>query len=243
MLRKSKNRKVSRRNLFMKILISATGPSLDSEVDPRFGRCQYFIVVDLEDMSFEALPNTNLGQGSGVGIQSAKVVADQGAGAVITGNIGPNAQDVLSEVGVDVITGVSGTVREAAQQYKTGELQLSHQPNAQNVSVPRGGAKQSLSPRPSQAPNIGSGIGRGMGMGRGMGGGRGMKCGCGLGGGRSLRTGRGMGRAPYTPTAMTSSGEMTREDELACLHEDARVLREQMEAIERRIKELEKKKP
>lgn len=227
----------------MKIVISATGPSLDAEVDPRFGRCQYFIVVDLDDMSFEALPNTNLAQGSGVGIQSAKMVADQGASAVLTGNIGPNAQDVLSEVGVDVITGVSGTVREKAQQYKNGELRPSNQPNAQNVSGPQAGANQSLSPRPKQAPNMGSGMGRGMGIGRGMGGGRGMKCGCGIGGGRSVRMGRGMGRAPYAPTAMTSSREMTREDELVHLKEDARMLREQMEAIERRIKELQNEKP
>jgi predicted Fe-Mo cluster-binding NifX family protein len=221
----------------MKIVISSTGPRLDSEVDPRFGRCQYFIIVDLDDMSFEALPNTNLAQGSGVGIQSAKLVADQGANAVLTGNIGPKAQDVLAEVGVDVITGVSGTVRENAQQYKNGKLQPSNQPDAQNVSGPQAGANQSLSPRPKQAPNIGSG------MGRGMGGGRGMRCGYGIGGGRSLRTGRGMGRALYAPTAMTSLGDMTKEDELAHLKEDARMLRQEMQAIERRIREIEDEKP
>ena len=127
----------------MKIVISSTGPSLDSEVDPRFGRCQYFMVVDLDDMSFEALPNENLAQGSGVGIQAAKLVADRGAKAVLTGNIGPNAQDVLAEVGVDVIAGISGTVREKAQQYKNGDLQPSNRPDAQVIPDRRNDANQS----------------------------------------------------------------------------------------------------
>lgn len=223
----------------MKIVISSTGPSLDSEVDPRFGRCQYFMIVDLDDMSFQALPNKNLAQGSGVGIQSAKLVADQGAKAVLTGNIGPNAQDVLAEVGVDVITGISGTVREKAQQYKNGGLQPSNQPNARIVPGLQADIGQSLSPRPRQAQKTSSGLPRGMGMGRGMGGGRGMRCGCGMGGGRGMRPGRGMGGALPAPTAMTSLGETTGEDELACLKKDARMLREEMQTIERRIKELE----
>lgn len=139
----------------MKIAVSATGPNLESEVDPRFGRCQYFIVVDLDDMSFEALPNTNLAQGSGVGIQSAKVVADRGARAVLTGNIGPNARDVLSEVGVDVITGVSGTVGETARQYKQGRLADS-------------GAGRRMGYRPGMGRGRGCGRGMGRGIGRGM---------------------------------------------------------------------------
>jgi len=223
----------------MKIVISSTGPSLDSEVDPRFGRCQYFMIIDLDDMSFEALPNKNLAQGSGVGIQSAKLVADRGAKAVLTGNIGPNAQDVLAEIGVDVITGVSGTVGEKAQQYANGKLQPTSQPNARVTPVLQADANQSRRPRAQQTPNTGPGMGRGMGMG----GGRGMGCGCGKGGGRGMGMGRGMGRALSAPTAMTSLGEMTGKDELAGLKQDARTLREEMQAIERRIKELENENP
>ena len=223
----------------MKIVISSTGPSLDSEVDPRFGRCQYFMVVDLDDMSFEALPNENLAQGSGVGIQAAKLVADRGAKAVLTGNIGPNAQDVLAEVGVDVIAGISGTVREKAQQYKNGELQPSNQPNARLIPDLRADANQSQRQRAQQVPNAGSGMGRGMGMGMGVG--RGMRCGCRKGGGRGMgmRMEQGTGRAQSAPTAVTSLRNLTGEDELANLKEDARILREEMQTIERRIKELE----
>ena len=223
----------------MKIVISSTGSSFDSEVDPRFGRCQYFVIVDLDDMSFEAMPNTNLAQGSGVGIQSAKLVVDQGAKAVLTGNIGPKAQDVLAEVGVDIITGISGTVREKAQQYKDGELQPNDQANVQIVPGLQANANQSERPRAQQTPNVGPGMGRGMGMG----GGRGMGCGCGKGSGRGMGMGRGMERALSAPTATTSLGEMTGKDELASLKKDARMLREEMQAIERRIKELKNENP
>jgi predicted Fe-Mo cluster-binding NifX family protein len=223
----------------MKIVISSNGPSLDSEVDPRFGRCQYFLVVDLDDMSFEALPNENLARGSGVGIQSAKLVADRGIKAVLTGNIGPNAYDVLGEVGVEVITGVSGVVREKAQQYKNGELRPNNQASTQVVPGLQANPNQSPRPLFQQTSNAGPGIGRGMGMGRGTGGGRGMRCGCGKRGSRGMRMERGTEVTPSVPTDGTSLGKMTREDELAYLKQDSRMLHEEMQAIERRIKELE----
>lgn len=205
----------------MKIAISSKGPDLESEVDPRFGRCQYFMIVDSYDMSFEAVPNGNLAQGSGVGIQSAKVVADKGAKAVLTGNVGPNAHQVLSAAGLDVMTGVSGTVREAAQQYKNGQLQPADKPNVQNHSGFQALASQPQGSWPRQASETGYGMGRGMGCGRGMG------------------MGRGMGGGLCGRRAVASSGGITTEDELAHLKEDARMLREQMEEIQGRIKELE----
>jgi len=223
----------------MKIAISSTGPDLDSEVDPRFGRCQYFMIVDPDDMSFEAVPNANLTQGGGVGIQSAKAVADKGAKAVLTGNVGPNAHQVLSEAGLDVITGVSGTVREAAQQYKNGQLHPTNKPNAENHAGTQAYVNQPPSPSPQQVPGIGFGTGGGMGMGRGMGGGRGMgrgaRCGRGMGGGRGMGMGRGLQDSP----PMASGSKSTRKEELSYLKEDAETLREQMEEIQRRIKELE----
>jgi predicted Fe-Mo cluster-binding NifX family protein len=199
------------------------------------------MIIDLDDMSFEAVPNENLARGSGVGIQSAKLVADQGVKAVLTGNIGPNAQDVLGEVGIDVITGVSGVVREKAQQYKNGGLQPNNQPGTQVAQGLQADPKQSRRPLAQQTSNAGPGIGRGMGMGRGLGGGRGMRCGCGKGGGRGMgmRVEQGAGRALSAPTAMPSLRKLTGKDELAGLKEDARVLREEMQAIEQRIKELE----
>lgn len=80
----------------MKIAVSSSGKDLDSQVDPRFGRCAYFVIVETDSMSFESFDNENIALGGGAGIQSAQFVASKGAGAVITGNCGPNAVQTLS---------------------------------------------------------------------------------------------------------------------------------------------------
>ena len=113
----------------MKIGISATGPSLDAEVDPRFGRCQYFIIVDSENMEFETVENSGALAGGGAGIATAQMIAVKGVAAVLTGNCGPNAFQVLSAAGIKVVTGVSGKVRDTIQSYKAGSLQPASQPN------------------------------------------------------------------------------------------------------------------
>jgi predicted Fe-Mo cluster-binding NifX family protein len=142
----------------MKIAVSATVPGLDAEVDPRFGRCQYFVIVDPQSMEFEAVDNSNAMAAGGAGISTAQMIASKGVEAVLTGNCGPNAYQTLSAAGIQVITGVSGKIRDAVEAYKVGGLQ----PNTQ--------------------PNVGShhGMGRGCGMGRGMGRGMGMGMGSGI---------------------------------------------------------------
>jgi len=139
----------------VKIAISTTGPSLDTEVDPRFGRCQYFIVVDPETMQFEAVENSSAMASGGAGISAAQMIAGKKVQAVMTGNCGPNAYQVLSAAGIQVITGVSGKVKDAVQGYKEGKFQASAQPNVPD-HFGMGGA-------------MGGGMGRGMGMGGGMG--------------------------------------------------------------------------
>ena len=133
----------------VKIAISATGPGLDADVDPRFGRCQYFIIVDAETMQFEALENSSAAAAGGAGISAAQMVANKGAEVVLTGNCGPNAYQTLSAAGVQVISGVSGTVRDAVQAHKAGKFRPSAQPNV--------------------ASHYGMGMGRSRGMGMGMG--------------------------------------------------------------------------
>lgn len=221
----------------MKIAISSTGPDLDAEVDPRFGRCQFFLIVDPKDMSFEAVSNGNLAQASGAGIQSAKVVADRGAKAVLTGQVGPNAYQVLSEAGLHVMTGVAGPVRQAVQQYKNGGLQVAQKPNAANHAGLQADPSQNQGPWLQGAPQTGSG------MGRGMGGGRGMGRGCGMGGGRCMGAAGGRGRGAYNPPPTAPPAKLNRQEELSYLKEDAKMVQEQMEQIQKRIKELEKEKP
>ena len=106
----------------MKICVSAVSDSLDAEVDPRFGRCPYFVIVDTETLEFEAVPNAASSSVGGAGIQAAQIVASRGVKVLITGNIGPNVFQALSAANIKVITGAFGTVREAIEKYKRGEL-------------------------------------------------------------------------------------------------------------------------
>jgi predicted Fe-Mo cluster-binding NifX family protein len=106
----------------MNICITSEGNTLDSAVDPRFGRCKYFIIIDSDNMKYEAIANTSIGFTGGAGIQSAQLIASQGVKAVLTGNVGPNAFQTLQAAKIDIYTGISGSVKEALALYKTGKL-------------------------------------------------------------------------------------------------------------------------
>ncbi len=112
----------------MKIVVSAIGATLDAEVDPRFGRCQYLVYVDTDTMEFEAQDNAASSAGGGAGIATGQAVLDRGVEAVLTGNLGPNAHRVLSQSGIQIMTGVSGTVREAVEAFKKGGLSETSNP-------------------------------------------------------------------------------------------------------------------
>ncbi len=116
----------------MKVAISAASPALDSDVDPRFGRCAYFVVVDPETMQFEAIDNANGPSAHGAGIATAQMVAESGATVVLTGNCGPNAFQALEAAGIEVVTGVSGTVGQAIDGYKEGRFRGSKAPNVES---------------------------------------------------------------------------------------------------------------
>jgi len=113
----------------MKICVTAVSGSLDAQVDPRFGRCPYFVIVDSETMEFEAVSNIASGSMSGAGIQAAQTVAGKGAEVLITGNVGPNAFQALSAAGIRVMLDAFGNVREAIKKYKSGELKVTNSPN------------------------------------------------------------------------------------------------------------------
>jgi len=106
----------------LKIAVSATGADLDATVDPRFGRCPFFMIVDADTMRFEAVPNVSQQSPSGAGIEAAQIIVSKGVEVVLTGNVGPNAYQALSAAGIQVITGVTGTVKEAVEKYKGGRV-------------------------------------------------------------------------------------------------------------------------
>ena len=83
--------------------MSSTGQDLNSPVSPRFGRCPYYVIIDTETMAFETIPNTSMDAPSGAGIAAAQAVSQKGVEAVLTGNFGPNASQVLSQVGARAI--------------------------------------------------------------------------------------------------------------------------------------------
>ena len=106
----------------MKIAVSSTGDKMDSAVDPRFGRCMCFIIVDPESMSSETVSNQSAMASGGAGIQAAQTVMDHGVTIVITGHVGPNAFQTLNAGGIKVITDAAGTVKDVIEQYKQGNL-------------------------------------------------------------------------------------------------------------------------
>jgi predicted Fe-Mo cluster-binding NifX family protein len=103
---------------------------LDAAVDPRFGRCRYFVVVDSEQGTFEALENTNADRRGRAGVQSANTIASKGAKVLLTGKCGQNATRALAAAGIRVVPGCSGTVRAAIEKFKAGELQPVGDPKA-----------------------------------------------------------------------------------------------------------------
>lgn len=116
----------------MKIVITAEGPNLKSPTDPRFGRAQYFLLVDSETGSFTAHDNAqNLNAAQGAGIQAAQTVVRLGAEAVITGNVGPKAFTTLQAGNVAVYTGATGTAGDALEQWKSDKLQAADKANVQ----------------------------------------------------------------------------------------------------------------
>lgn len=115
----------------MKIAVTAERNSLDSPVDPRFGRAHGFLIVDTESMDTEFLENrVNINAVFGAGVQASQTIAQSDAEILITGHCGPKAFAILKEARIPVITDVSGTVSDAIEQWKRGEL---HPTEAANV--------------------------------------------------------------------------------------------------------------
>ena len=116
----------------MKIAIAAQARDLSSPLDPRFGRAKWLILVDTDTDNFEVHDNAlNLNAPTGAGIQTAQNVANLGAEAVITGNLGPNAFKTLNAAKVKAFLCEAATARQALDLFKNNKLQQVTEPNVE----------------------------------------------------------------------------------------------------------------
>ncbi|MFH1932475.1 MAG: NifB/NifX family molybdenum-iron cluster-binding protein [Pseudomonadota bacterium] len=220
----------------MKVAVSSSGRDLDAQIDPRFGRCAYFIIVETDDMSFEVFDNENIALGGGAGIQSGQFVASKGAKTIITGNAGPNAVRTLSAAGVEVIVGQEGTVRKAIEDFKKRKLKSTTEANvADHYGMGNNPAQDTSVGAPPRQGGLGTGGGMGMGRCGGMGRGRGM----GMGRGRGM--GAGMPASGSVSSNQPEPAPLSKGEALKSLKDQANDLRKQIENIESSIKDLEKK--
>ena len=178
----------------MKVAVSSYGKDLNSQIDPRFGRCAYFLIVNTDDMSFEAFENKGVSLSSGAGIEAAQFVISKGAKAVITGNCGPKAAQTLSTAGMELFTGHTDSVINALEKYRNTDLISTKKLQSAEYQSEPGTAGSVQKQGFDKVAGMGTGYGAGRGSGcggRGMGGGGGR--GMGGGGGRGMGGGGGKG--------------------------------------------------
>ena len=106
-----------------KICITSTGPTLDSRVNPRFGRCEFFIIVDPDTYIFEAVTNVAATSSGGAGVRASQTVSSMNVEAVLTGSVGPNAFPALQDAGIRIFVGISGTVKNVIDGFKENNYQ------------------------------------------------------------------------------------------------------------------------
>jgi predicted Fe-Mo cluster-binding NifX family protein len=125
-------RKIKKEMSFMNVAVTAKGTHLSDEVDPRFGRAPYILIVDTETMKYESLDNSeNVNAFKGAGIQAATMIAEKGAEVLLTGYCGPNAFKTVQAAGMKVVSDVTGTVEQAVKTFLSGKVQYSENANTE----------------------------------------------------------------------------------------------------------------
>ncbi len=116
----------------MKIAVTSQGTSLDAEIDPRFGRAAYILIVDTDTLAFEVVDNSiNVNAFKGAGIKAATTVFEKGAKVLLTGYCGPKAFQTFEAVGVKVVSDIAGTVEEVVMNFKNGKFEYTDAANAE----------------------------------------------------------------------------------------------------------------
>lgn len=118
----------------MIIAVSASDASLSSMVNPRFGRCTQFIVMDTSKHNHHILQNTAADGPGGAGVEAVRLLVDQGVEAVVSGYIGPHAMQALKANGITVYTDLNGTVANAITSVVEGKASPAEAANASGPS-------------------------------------------------------------------------------------------------------------
>ncbi len=106
----------------MKIAISSQGKEENSLMDSRFGRCEYFCIYDIEDAGFKVIENTAINSNAGAGIEAANLVLKENIDAIVTGNIGPHANEVLKRSNIKIFTSDVKRISDIINEYKRNKL-------------------------------------------------------------------------------------------------------------------------
>ena len=176
----------------MLIAVTALEDSLQSVIDPRFGRAAYYMIINTATGEVTSHNNSDgVGASNGAGTGAAQTLSEYGVEALYTGSVGPKAADVLQKANIRYYENITGTVQNLLDQLKGGEISPEATQPKQNISA---AAAISAEDNPaSQCPGALTGAGRGLGMGAGRGQGMGRGMGAGRGGGRGQGRGMGMG--------------------------------------------------
>ncbi len=154
----------------MKVAISAISEDLKQTVNPVFGRCPGYIIAEIEGKEVKSssfMPNPAMETAMGAGTAAARAVAEQGAEAVITGNVGPNAFIVLQQTGIKVYKATGLSVQQAIQQLAEGKLKEMAGSSVSGHFGMGAGRGSGRSQRRGRGAGRSSGTGRGMGAGKG----------------------------------------------------------------------------
>ena len=110
----------------MKIAFTTNGNNIEDSIEPAFGRCLNFLIIDPDSGDVLVVPNPGAASAGGAGVRAAETLAGRGIVKLITGSIGFNSRPVLEAAGITIVTGKSGKIRAhlAASGNQPQEAQL-----------------------------------------------------------------------------------------------------------------------
>ena len=103
----------------MKVAVTSTLPTIDACVGTKLRRSKYLLIVDLDTMEYEAMPNPIMAlSGPAAGKLFAQQLLQENVSIVLANNCGSDMRKSLSRTGIQIIGGMSGSVHSVVKQFK-----------------------------------------------------------------------------------------------------------------------------